>query len=173
MKKIKNFKITLRQGYILRELKKRGISISEEDLYEKIKAVQDALAPATIYDTFSSSDPAGIINCGASVSVSIYAVTLGKKLDAVPADEVTSIIIGDAMAASVNFVKKLVQIEAEKDRCELLDAVEMPFADVFSNSKLCEAMEFLKIDVSFDGGRISPGYTQFYSIGWLLKKKKR
>jgi len=173
MKKIKNFKIDLRQGYILRELKKRKISISEEELYEKIKSVQDAILPATIYYTFSSSDVAGIIDRGDAVSVSVYAVTLGKKLDAIASDEVTGIIIDDAIDIAANFVKKLIQIEAEDDRCELLEPVEIPPAAVFSNSKLCEVMEFSKIDILFDNGRIAPQRTKFFSIGWLLKKRRR
>ena len=173
MKKIKNFKVDLRQGYILRELKKRGLAVSEEDLYEKIRVVQDAISPATIYDTFSSSGPEKIIDSGGAVSVSVFAVTLGKKLDAVPQDEITGVIIADAMDASINFVKKLLLIEAEVEHCELLDIAEMPPAAVSSNKKLCDAMEFHKIDLDFDGGRVSPSYTKFYSVGWLLKKRKR
>jgi len=173
MKKIKNFKIDQRQGYILRELKKRNISISEEELYEKIKEVQDAVLPATIYDTFSSTDPSGIIDCGDAVSISVFAVTLGKNLDVIASGEITGVIIDDAMDASVNFVKKLIQIEAEEDHCELLEPVEMPPDSVYSNSKLCKAMEFSKIDIQFDNGRVLPKSTRFYSIGWLLKKRKR
>ena len=76
MKKIKNFRLELRRGYIERELRKNKQEISAEELKTRIQEIQSVARPATVYATF----PADIFKTGECMKkaeyVSIVALVL-------------------------------------------------------------------------------------------------
>jgi hypothetical protein len=173
MKLIKNFKINLRQGYIFRELKKRKIDISEEDLTEKLKKIQNLIKSATVYDSLKPDVFRGSFDIGKSVCVSLIAVTLGKDVESLDKNEVVEVSLNDGLGVAQNFVLKLVQIESEEEHCELTEPFEIEPQKVFENQKILKTMDFSKISIKYEGNLMFPVNTKFYGVNWLLKKKKQ
>ncbi|MBN1385004.1 MAG: hypothetical protein JW983_09015 [Elusimicrobia bacterium] len=172
MKMIKSFKINLRQGYILRGLKKRKIDITEEVLAEKLGEIQGLIKPATIYDTLKPEVFRGCCEAGKSIAVSFLAVTLGKDVETLEKNEITMLSLTDGLEIAQGFVMKLLQIEAEDERCNLAEAVELEPRKVFENQKLLKTIDFSKLDVSFSDNIVSPENTKFFTVNWSLRKKK-
>ena len=97
MKMIKNFRITLRQGYILRDLKKKKFEISEEQISEKLKEIHSYLKPATVYETFNPVVFGKKIDFGKSVAVTLFAVTLGKEVETLDKNEILDAALKDGL----------------------------------------------------------------------------
>ena len=172
MKMIKNFRITLRQGYILRDLKKKKFEISEEQISEKLKEIHSYLKPATVYETFNPVVFGKKIDFGKSVAVTLFAVTLGKEVETLDKNEILDASFKDGLEVCKNFVLKLIQIESEEEHCELLEPTEVESAVIFENPKILSKMDFSKIGIKFESDGLTPVNTKFFVIGWLLKKRK-
>jgi len=170
---IKNFKIALRQGYIFRDLKKKKMVVdNENELSEKIKEIQNNIKPATVYETFNPAVFGEKIDSGKSIAATLFAVTLGKEVETLYKNEILDTSLKDGLEAAKNFVLKLIQKEAEEERCELLEPIAVEPAVVFENQKNLSKMDFSKIGIKFESGILSPANTKFFAVGWLLKKKK-
>lgn len=170
---IKNFKVNLRQGYIFRELKKRKIAAGpEEEFTEKLKEIQSRIKPATVYDSFKPEIFRSHFDAGKALVVSLFAVTLGNAVETPEKNEITDASLKDGLDVAKNFVTKLIQIEAEEEHCELMEPVEMEPEKIFKNQKILKTLDFSKIDIKFQDNVISPENTKFFTINWILKKKK-
>jgi len=173
MKKIKNFKIDLRRGYIQRELRKKNPDSSVEDMEKRIEETQQGFQPATVYETFPSCVLDKVQGMEKAVSVSVIALTLGDIAATVPKDDIYDAIIKDAFDFSLDFVIKLITIESEKEECELSCPAEFLPDKVFSVPAISDSMEFSKIGICFSEGKLSPVLTKIFGVGWFPKKKKR
>jgi hypothetical protein len=173
MKKIKNFKIELRKGYILRELKKRGIVVTEDELCGKMETLAGLIKPATVYETFKPEDVVSIWAGPVSVSVSIFAVTLGMPQQEAASDGVDEAILKDAMDASVGFVEKLLRMEADKENCDLTELVAAAPTAVAEVPAVMAELNFPRISVSVEGGAMSPKHTRLCAVGWILRRKRK
>ncbi|MDD5687082.1 MAG: hypothetical protein PHE88_04535 [Elusimicrobia bacterium] len=169
---IKSFKIELRQGYIFRELKKRKVEVSEEELSEKVKEIQKCIKPATVYDSFNPAIFQKKIDFGKSVAFSLFAVTLGKEVEALEKSDIVEASLMDGLEVAKHFVLKLVQIEAEQEHCELLEVIKVEPQKVFENQKILNTIEFSKVDIKYEAETVSPEYTRFFAVGWVLKRKR-
>ncbi|MFH1540312.1 MAG: hypothetical protein ABID79_00415 [Elusimicrobiota bacterium] len=169
MKVIKNFKIILRQGYIFRDLKKRGIEISKEQLFEKLNKIQAHIKSATVYETFNPDIFRKKINFGKPVVVSLFVVTVGNVVETIEKDEIFTTAIKDALFVAKNFILKLIQKEAEEDHCGLTEIIEVEPSYIFENRKILAVMDFSKIGVKFENGIALPENTKFFVVGQILK----
>lgn len=172
MKLIKNFRIALRQGYIFRELKKRKIEIPEEELPQKLNEIQACIKPATAYETFNPAVFGKKLDFGKSVAATLFAVTLGNEIETLSKNEILDASVKDGLEVCKNFVLKLIRTEAEEEHCELLEPAQIEPAIIFENQKISSKMDFSKIEIKFESGILSPIYTKFFIVDWLLKKKK-
>lgn len=172
MKLIKNFRITLRQGYIFRDLKKKKTDISEQQLSEKLKEIHSHLKPATIYETFNPAVFGKKIDFGKSVAATLFAITLGSEVETLEKNEIIDAALKDGIEVAKIFVFKLIHIESEEEHCELLEPTEVEPSVIFENPKILSKMDFSKVGIKFESGGLSPIYTKFFVVGWLLKKKK-
>ncbi|MFH0948603.1 MAG: hypothetical protein V1833_06385, partial [Elusimicrobiota bacterium] len=109
MKLIKNFKVILRQGYVFRELKRKKVQISENEQTQKLTEIQQKIISATIYETFNTAVFGKKIELGKSISVSLFAVTLGKEIETLPKDEIIEASVKDGLEVAKNFALKLIQ----------------------------------------------------------------
>ncbi|HAM39046.1 MAG: hypothetical protein A2474_00910 [Elusimicrobia bacterium RIFOXYC2_FULL_34_12] len=172
MKLIKNFKINLRQGYIFRDLKKQKFDISEDLLSEKLNEIQKNIKPATVYDSFKPDVFRGYFDLGKSIAVSLFTVTLGKDVELLEKNEIIKSSLSDGLDVAKCFTIKLIEIEAEKEHCEIVEPLEIEPPKIFENYKILKSMDFSKIGVRFEYNKISPEYTKFFACNWLLRKKK-
>lgn len=172
MKMIKNFRIALRQGYIFRDLKKRKFEISEQELSAKIEEIQKQIKSSTVYETFNPAVFGKKFDFGKSVAVTLFAVTFGKEVESLHKNEIFDVVLKDWLEVAKNFIFKLIQLEAEKEHCELLEPIEVEPSIIFGNRKILSKMDFSKINVKFESGVLSPINTKFFVIRWLLKRKK-
>ena len=172
MKMIKNFKINLRQGYVFREVKKKKIEISEEELSQKLKEIQSCIKPATVYETFSPAVFGKKIDFGKSIAATLFAITLGKEIETLCKNEILDASVKDGLEVCKNFILKLIYLEAEEEHCELLETTEVESSIISENQKILQKMDFSKIGIKFESGGLIPVSTKFFVIGWLLKKKK-
>ncbi|MBI5573966.1 MAG: hypothetical protein HY919_05370 [Elusimicrobia bacterium] len=172
MKLIKNFRIALRRGYVFRDLKKKKIEISEEELSRKLKEIHSHLKSATVYETFNPAVFGKKTDFGKSIAVTLFAVTLGKEIETLCKNEILDASVKDGLEVCKNFILKLIQIEAEEEHCELLEPTEVEPTIVFENQKILSKMDFSKIGIKFESGNLAPVNTKLFVIGWLLKKKK-
>ena len=169
---IKNFKIVLRQGYILRSLRKTDKAITEQELSDRISEIQKHLKPATIYDTLAPALFKKSEEFGKAVAISLFAVTLGEEVESLEKTEILSVSLKDGLEAAKTFVLKLIQLEAEEEHCEILEPVEVGPEVIFENKKILSKIDFAKIGIKFESGILKPENTKFMLAGWLVKKRK-
>jgi len=162
----------LRQGYVFRDLKKKKIDISEEELSQKLKEIQNNIKLATVYETFNPAVFGKKIDFGKSVAVSLFAITLGSEIETLDKNEILDTSLKDGLEVAKNFVLKLIQKEAEEEHCELLEPTEVDPSIIFANQKVLSKMDFSKIGIKFESGGLTPVNTKFFVLGWTLKKKK-
>ena len=172
MKLIKNFKINLRHGYILRDLRKLKIEVSEDDVISKSDELQKIFKSGTLYDSFKPEIFRDYSDFGKSVTVTLFAVTLGVEVEKLEKDAITEAALKDGLEVGKTFALKLIEMEAENEDCELTDSAEIEPQKIFENEKVLKTIDFSKIDIKFEAGILSPVYTKFYCVGWLPKKKK-
>ncbi|OQA89692.1 MAG: hypothetical protein BWY26_01589 [Elusimicrobia bacterium ADurb.Bin231] len=171
MKKIKNFRLELRRGYIERELRKNKQEVPAEELKTRIQEIQSVALPATVYATFS----ADIFKTGECVKkaeyVSIVALVLNGISDELPKDDIYRAIIKDAFDFSIDLIIKLIEIEASKEECDLSSPEEVSPENLFSVKEVCDNIKFSKIGISYSEGVLSPAMTKFFKVYWLSKRK--
>lgn len=187
MRKIKNFKVSLRVNEVLKKVKNNN-NISESAL-ELEKTVKHAFSictkfihPSVVYDTFSkqclplaheaSSLLPGYVAC------SVFCITLGNdiekkyKLNVFGVDdvEVVQSVAIYALEQAKAFVYKLIANEAKEESCEILktDGVSSSFY-----SELVEKIPIEKIDVDMLSGELRPKYSASGLLFWVPFKKKQ
>ena len=163
MRKIKNFKITIKAREVSRMLRK--LLNLEELPIDTEEAVQRAcfyynktIKPAVVYDTFSKESMALNLNVDVPekwIAVSPYIVTIGNELQ----DEfnknnelfgsytvqIVSAISANTLEQSKNFVQKILADDAKSEYCELSRNIEIP-KDLYP--EICKILPIDKINVS-------------------------
>ena len=163
MRKIKNFKITIKAREVSRMLRKllnlEELSIDIEEAVQKACFFYNkTIKPAVVYDTFSKESMVLNINVDVPtewIAVSPYIVTIGNELQ----DEfnknqelfgsytiqIVSAISANTLEQSKNFVQKILADDAKAEYCELSRNVEIP-NDLYP--EICKILPTDKINVS-------------------------
>ena len=165
MRKIKNFKITIKAREVSRMLRK--LLNSEELSIDIEEAVQKAcffynksIKPAVIYDTFSKESMALNLNIDVPekwIAVSPYIVTIGNDLQEEfnkntelfgnYTVQIVSAISANTLEQSKNFVQKILADDAKSEYCELSRNIEIP-NDLYP--EICKILPTDKINVSLE-----------------------
>ncbi|MFC1566955.1 hypothetical protein ACFL4A_03840 [bacterium] len=199
MKKIKKFKVNIREKRVLALLKfKEGITENQHELLPEItKEIQEAyeyILPAAIYETFKPEEINELYNTskevGAllnnSMSVSLAAVTIGQNFDDkvqefTNSSNVSKAVIWDAIGSeaveqAANFINRLLKDEANLEACELTTRFSPGYGDwdITQNQKLLEILNTEKIQLSTNEcGNLVPQKSITAIIGWQKKRKKK
>ncbi len=189
MKKIKNFKITIRPREISRIMRKL-LNVTELDI-ETEESVQRAcyfygktINPAVVYETFPK-DSTGFVFDNPEipskwVALNYYILTIGNSLKEEfeknkdifgrYTTQIVSAISADTLEQSKSFVQKLISSEASDEQCELSRGIELPH-DKYA--EICKILPVEKINVSvLEDGKISPEYTVAGVFYWIPVKKR-
>lgn len=188
MKKIKNFKINLRQHQIIRLLKTTS-NVSEitpqleEAVRQECSHIQKIISPAAIYETFTELNIADNLKQMMPdnfVAVSFYVVTINDKVEkeikeAQRRDEnilcnILHSISLEGLEQSINFIQKLILEEAKDDCCVLTERQDIKSSQILD--KIVELLPLDKINVQLTDNRIlQPIYTSCGFIPWIPQKK--
>ena len=145
MRKIKNFKISIRTREVSR-IVKRLLNVEDLDIEVEEAAQQSCfvcekiIRPAVVYDTFSKESMFFNIDIEKPekwIAVSPYVLTIGsvlqeqyeksKNLFGNYAVQIISAISTDALEQSKNFIQKIINSEmTREDNCELSRSIEIP-----------------------------------------------
>lgn len=191
MRKIKNFKISIRTREVSRIVKKL-LNVEELDI-EVEEAVQKScficekiIRPAVVYDTFSKESMIFPIEIEAPekwIAVSPYILTIGnvlqeeyeknKDIFGKYAVQIISAISADALDQSKSFIQKIIVSEMSKDDyCELSRNIEIP-QDY--NQEIIKYLPIEKINLSLsEDNKFIPINTSAGLFYWIpLKKRSR
>ena len=190
MRKIKNFKISIRTREISRIIRKllnvEDLPIEVEEAVQKSCFVcEKIIKPAVVYDTFSKEAMTFSIEVEAPekwIAVSPYVLTIGnvleeeynknKDLFGEYGVQIMSAISSDALDQSRNFVQKLLASEASDENCELSRSIELPKQ---YNQDIIKYLPVEKINLSLnEEGNFVPANSMTGLYYWVpLKKKSR
>ena len=191
MRKIKNFKITIRTREVSRIVKKllnvEDLDIEIEEAIQKSCFICDKIIrPAVVYDTFSKESMTFDIDIEAPekwITVSPYILTIGnvlqeqyeknKSIFGDYAVQIISAISADALEQSKNFVQKIINSEITKeDNCDLSRSIEIPQQ---YNQRIVEYLPIEKINLSLsEENKFVPVNTSAGLYYWIpLKKRNR
>ncbi len=191
MRKIKNFKITIRTREVSRIVKKllnvEDLDIEIEEAIQKSCFICDKIIrPAVVYDTFSKESMTFDIDIEAPekwIAVSPYILTIGnvlqeqyeknKSIFGDYAVQIISAISADALEQSKNFVQKIINSEITKeDNCDLSRSIEIPQQ---YNQRIVEYLPIEKINLSLsEENKFVPVNTSAGLYYWIpLKKRNR
>ena len=191
MRKIKNFKISIRTREVSR-IVKRLLNVEDLDI-EVEEAVQKScfvcekiIRPAVVYDTFSKESMFFNIDIEKPekwIAVSPYVLTIGsvlqeqyeksKNLFGNYAVQIISAISADALEQSKSFVQKIINSEITKeDNCELSRSIEIPQQ---YNQEIIKYLPIEKINISLsEENKFIPINTSAGLYYWIpLKKRNR
>ncbi|MCL2390838.1 MAG: hypothetical protein FWD54_00465 [Endomicrobia bacterium] len=188
MRKIKNFKINLRVREISRVIKKL-VNASEMSA-ELEEAVQRGchfyskfLSLSLVYETFAKDSLNFVYDKDVPskwVAKSVYFLTIGSKL---PEEfkknenafgehtcKIVSAIAVDALEQGKNFLKRLIEGEAEDENCEVSRSVEIP-SELYE--EVIKIVPADKIDIVVNDGKFSPQYSVCGLFYWIPTKSKK
>lgn len=188
MRKIKNFKISIRTREISRIIRKllnmEELPIEVEEAVQKSCFVcEKVIKPAVVYDTFSKETMVFPIEFEAPekwIAVSPYILTIGnvlqeeynknKELFGEYGVQIVSAISADALDQSRNFVQKLLASEASDENCELSRNIELPKQ---YNQEIVNFLPVDKINLSLDDdGNFVPTNSMSGLYYWIPLKKR-
>jgi len=190
MRKIKNFKISIRTREISRIIRKllnvEELPIEIEEAVQKSCFVcEKIIKPAVVYDTFSKESMIFSVETEAPekwVAISPYILTIGdvleqeynknKTLFGEYGVQIVSAIAADALDQSRNFVQKLLSSEAGDENCELSRSIELPKQ---YNQEIIKYLPVEKINLSItEDGNFVPVNSMAGIYYWIpLKKRNR
>ena len=192
IRKIKKYKISVRPFGVLRHLKKKitiepGKEPEDSSLESEISKVHPALAPCALYATFSRTETPEAVKTlwssspEKSLSISMILATIGKPIEgeiekaSQGADAYKSALIEsiarESLDQSFHFVSRILNEEAEQERCELTPFLPAPPEALKEAFQILEAH---KADILFnDSGQISPFFTGLRYSFWTPKGKSR
>ena len=190
MRKIKNFKISIRTREISRIIRKllnvEDLPIEVEEAVQKSCFVcEKIIKPAVVYDTFSKETmifPVEIEAPEKWVALSPYILTIGnvleekynsdKQLFGEYGVQIISAISADALDQARNFVQKLLASEASDENCELSRSIDLPKE---YNQEIIKYLPVDKINLSLtEDGNFVPVNSIAGIYYWIpLKKRNR
>ena len=190
MRKIKNFKISIRTREISRIMRKflniDSLPIElEESVQKSCFVCEKIIKPAVIYDTYSKEAilfPFETQTPEKWIAVSPYVLTIGNVLQEEYSKnksvfgeygvQIISAIAADALEQSKNFVQKLLSSEATDENCELSRSVDFPQQH---NNELSKYLPIEKINLSLsEDGNFVPANSIAGLYYWIpLKKRNR
>jgi hypothetical protein len=190
MRKIKNFKISIRTREISRIIRKllnvEELPIEIEEAVQKSCFVcEKIIKPAVVYDTFSKETmifPVEIEAPEKWVALSPYILTIGnvleekynsdKQLFGEYGVQIISAISADALDQARNFVQKLLASEASDENCELSRSIDLPKE---YNKEIIKYLPVDKINLSLtEEGNFVPVNSIAGIYYWIpLKKRNR
>jgi hypothetical protein len=190
MRKIKNFKINIRNREISRIIRKllnmEELPIEVEEAVQKSCFIcEKIIKPAVVYDTFSKEAMTFPIEVEAPekwIAISPYILTIGtvlqdqynkdKELFGEYGVQIVSAISADALEQSKNFVQKLLASEASDENCELSRSIELPKQ---YNPEIINFLPADRINLSLsDDGDFIPANSTAGLYYWIpLKKRNR
>lgn len=188
MRKIKNFKISIRTREISRIIRKllnmEELTIEIEEAIQKSCFVcEKIIKPAVVYDTFSKEAMTFSLEIEPPekwIAVSPYILTIGnvlqeeynknKSLFGEYGVQIVSAISADALEQSRNFVQKLLASEASDENCELSRNIDLPKQ---YNSEIIEYLPVDRINLSLsDDGNFIPESSMAGLYYWIPLKKR-
>ncbi len=188
MRKIKNFKISIRTREISRIIRKllntEDLPIEVEEAVQKSCFVcEKVIKPAVVYDTFSKEAMIFPVEFQAPekwIAVSPYILTIGnvleeeynknKELFGEYGIQIVSAISADALEQARNFVQKLLAAEAIDENCELSRSIELPKQ---YNQEIINFLPADKINLSLDDdGNFVPKNSMSGLYYWIPLKKR-
>ena len=191
MRKIKNFKISIKTREVSRIVKKllnvEDLDIEVEEAIQKSCFVcEKIIKPAVVYVTFSKESMFFNIDIDIPekwIAVSPYVLTIGnvlqeqyeknKSLFGNYAVQIISAISADALEQSKSFVQKIINSEITKeDNCELSRSIEIPQQ---YNQEIIKYLPIEKINISLsEENKFVPINTSAGLYYWIpLKKRNR
>jgi len=191
MRKIKNFKISIRTREVSRIVKKllnvEDLDIEIEEAVQKSCFIcEKIIRPAVVYDTFSKEAMIFNINVETPekwIAVSPYILTIGnvlqeqyeknKSIFGNYAVQIISAISTDALDQAKSFVQKIINSEMTKDdNCELSRSIELPQQ---FNQEIVKLLPIEKINLSLsEDNKFVPINTSAGLYYWIpLKKRSR
>ena len=191
MRKIKNFKISIKTREVSRIVKKllnvEDLDIEVEEAIQKSCFIcEKIIKPAVVYDTFSKESMFFNVDIEKPekwIAVSLYVLTIGnvlqeqyeknKSLFGNYAVQIISAISADALEQSKNFVQKILNSEITKeDNCELSRSIEIPQQ---YNQEIIKYLPIEKINISLsEENKFIPINTSAGLYYWIpLKKRNR
>jgi hypothetical protein len=188
MKKIKKFKINLRQREIARLLKattKTEITPQLEEAIRRESArLQPLINPAAVYETQPKEKVAEELSAAAPerwVAASSYVVTIGSEVEGEIRDaqgrsegmlaQILHAVALEALEQTDNFVHRLLVDEARSESCELSDRQQV--ATTVAWTPFSAALLPDKIGVSLkDPDRFTPMFSSAGIVYWIPVKKK-
>ena len=191
MRKIKNFKISIRTREVSRIVKKllnvEDLDIEVEEAIQKSCFIcEKIIKPAVVYDTFSKESMFFNVDIEKPekwIAVSLYVLTIGnvlqeqyeknKSLFGNYAVQIISAISADALEQSKSFVQKIINSEITKeDNCELSRSIEIPQQ---YNQEIIKYLPIEKINISLsEENKFVPINTSAGLYYWIpLKKRNR
>lgn len=200
MKKIKKFRVTIRERQVLTLLKYRDGVTEDAAMYQRMVAeeIQSAypyLCPASIYDTYKLDNLPFAINESVSLKellrnalcVSCFAVTIGngveQQIETLQANgDIAKAAIWDAIGSeaveqAANFVNRLIREEAALETHGLTTRFSPGYGDVniTANIELLRLLGAEKIGITAnDAGMLVPQKSITALIGWeKIKKTKK
>ena len=191
MRKIKNFKISIKTREVSRIVKKflnvEDLDIEVEEAIQKSCFIcEKIIKPAVVYDTFSKESMFFNVDIEKPekwIAVSLYVLTIGnvlqeqyeknKSLFGNYAVQIISAISADALEQSKSFVQKIINSEITKeDNCELSRSIEIPQQ---YNQEIIKYLPIEKINISLsEENKFIPINTSAGLYYWIpLKKRNR
>ncbi|MFH1715253.1 MAG: hypothetical protein ABH857_03555 [Elusimicrobiota bacterium] len=197
MKKIKKFRVAVRQNLILSMLKYKDDITEDADqlkdhIQKEVLKAYDFIQPAVVYDTFNISEISELYSDSKDVSallkdsvfVTILVVTIGdalcKEIDAlIEQNRVADASIWDAIGSeaveqSANFVNRLVKEEAGSEGSIITPRFSAGYGDwgIKNNKKIIDILGAERIGVSVNEyDMLVPNKTITAVIGWEKAKK--
>lgn len=190
MRKIKNFKISIRTREISRIMRKflnvDSLPIElEESVQKSCFVCEKIIKPAVVYDTYSKESILFSFETKTPekwIAVSPYVLTIGNVLQEEYSKnrsvfgeygvQIISAIAADALEQSKNFIQKLLSSEATDENCELSRSVDFPQQ---YNNELLKYLPIEKINLSLsEDGSFIPANSIAGLYYWIpLKKRNR
>jgi len=193
MRKIKNFKITIKNREVSRMLRKllnvEELSIEQEESVQRACFFYNkTINPAVVYDTYSKES--GIFSFNLEepakwIAFSPYIITIGNKLQeefnknkdmfGEHTIQIVSAISANTLEQSKNFVQKILGDDAQKEYCELSRNIEIP-NNLYS--EICKTLPIDKINVSLITGednktfKFEPSNTITGLYYWIPVKRR-
>ncbi|MDR3195195.1 MAG: hypothetical protein LBT58_00120 [Endomicrobium sp.] len=187
MRKIKNFKISVRVKDISRVVGKLTNTVDtpvelEESVQRCCRFYVNFLSPSVVYDTFSKESLPFVYEKDVPAkwaAESFFFVTIGGAIEEeYKKDEnafgehtgkIVSAIAVDALDQSKNFARRIISSEAQDENCEITRAVNIANEYYEEVSKVIPTD---KIGVSAKAGVICPKYSSAGLFYWIPSKKK-
>jgi len=188
MKKIKKFKIHLRQREIARLLKtttKTEVTPQlEEAIQRECLRLQPLISPAAVYETQPKEKTPAELSAGAPdkwVAASSYIVTIGGEVEGeireaqVRGEDILSQLLHavtmEALEQTDNFVQRLIADEAKEDGCDLAGSRGIEGNDAWA--AFSQILPGDKIGVQhIEENQFQPMYSAAGIVYWIPVKKK-